>query len=246
MKTNWSIKITETLVNRINSVTWALTLLVPVLLIANTVSHRFLFHLFLFFEGWLAWTFNEYYMHRFVMHDGNQKKGLGRILNHSHHHKDPSDFIVSNKHRIIMICGSIALISLAIFLNNYFTLICGYVFGFTFYSCMHIMLHRKWSEKLFPHLHQFHIYHHCKHPDKCFGVTFTWWDHLFGTVPFHDTVITDRIKNFYYRHKKIASEYLTPEFIKQKILPMNFIGKTNDDACLNCCNKNCANSYSED
>ncbi len=137
---------------RLNSFIWALLLLLPVLFVANKASNRFLFHLLLFFSGWIAWTFNEYYMHRFVMHDGNQKKGLGKLLNHSHHHKDPTDIIVNNRHRILMISGSVALVVIAVFLNNYFTLICGYVFGFTFYSCMHIMLHMKWSEKLFPHL----------------------------------------------------------------------------------------------
>ncbi|MCW3117201.1 MAG: fatty acid hydroxylase, partial [Chitinophagaceae bacterium] len=96
---------------------------------------------------------------------------------------------------------SFVLVFLSVFLDNYFTLVDGFVTGFTCYSFMHIMLHMKWSGKLFPQLHEFHIHHHCKYPDKCFGITFTWWDHLFGTIPLKDAAITERIRAFYYKNE---------------------------------------------
>ena len=191
----------EAFVTRITSFIWAVLLLFPLLTLAEYCNNRFLFHLLLFITGWLSWAYTEYFFHRFIMHEGNQKKGLGKLMNHNHHHIDPEDIRLNRFHRYLMSGGSIAIAVFSIIANNYLTLFSGYFIGFTIYSFMHLILHYKWSRRLFPSLHKFHISHHCKHADKCFGVVITLWDHLFGTVPVKHTAISERIKEFYYKKK---------------------------------------------
>jgi len=187
---------------------YAAFLLMPPLLITAILNRGIAFHSLLFFTGWLSWTYTEYFFHRFIMHGNNNKKGIGKLLNHHHHHIDPKDIHVTHFHRWLMIAGCVLIIIASIQFNNYTTLLCGYFIGFTMYSFMHVVLHQKWSQKIFPRLHTSHIHHHCKYPDKCFGVMVTWWDGLFGTAPSNKTDISDKIKLFYYKkcnNKKTGS-----------------------------------------
>jgi len=186
---------------RVINFTWAICLLIPLLIIADTCNNRLCFHLLLFLEGWLTWAYSEYFIHRFIMHETNAKSRLGKLLNHTHHHVDPEDIRISSFHRLLMICGSIVLIAVSIIADNHVTFLCGYFIGFTSYSFMHVILHYKWSGKAFPQLHKFHLHHHCRHSDKCFGVVITWWDHLFGTAPATQIEITERVKEFYYKNE---------------------------------------------
>lgn len=192
----------------------------PLVWIASEIRNStFVFHALLLFTGWLGWTYTEYFFHRFIMHEADSSKGLGKLLNHSHHHKDPADIRITTSHRVIMAVTSVVLITLSIFLNNYFTLFCGYFLGFTTFCLMHVVLHHSWSKKIFPQLNQFHIHHHCKHTDKCFGVTIPWWDHLFGTVPDKNITISERILAFYYKQEKPKKTFSLNYFIDEKLSP---------------------------
>jgi sterol desaturase/sphingolipid hydroxylase (fatty acid hydroxylase superfamily) len=51
---------------------------------------------------------------------------------------------------------------------------------------------------VFPRLVRYHIIHHLKQPDRCFGISIIWWDKLFGTAPSNDIKISGRILDFYY------------------------------------------------
>lgn len=192
---------------RLTSSTWAVCLLSPLPIIARECTNRFIFHSLLFAAGWLSWAYTEYFFHRFIMHESNTQKGIGKLLNHSHHHRDPQDIRVNNFHRLIMLATCMAAIILSAVYKNYTTLFCGYIIGFTIYAHMHVLLHYKWSEKIFPGLHQFHIVHHCKNPDKCFGVVITWWDHLFGTAFLSKPHLQDKIKNFYYKKSSSGKKH---------------------------------------
>jgi len=48
----------------------------------------------------------------------------------------------------------------------------------------------------------YHIVHHCKEPDTCFGSSTTWWDRVFGTTPHKTKGISERILAFYYKKEK--------------------------------------------
>lgn len=211
MKHSEKHKAENILHTKINVCLWFVLLMMPMIILASAVrGNYFLFHSLLLFAGGLAWTNTEYFFHRFVMHDSDSSKGMAKLLSHKHHHTEPADIRITTPHRILMTTGSIVLIGLSIWLNNYFTLLCGYFAGFTAFCLIHVVLHHTWSKKIFPHLHSVHILHHCKHSNKYFGVTLTWWDHLFGTIPANEKKISNRILEFYYKkendhNKKIIS-----------------------------------------
>lgn len=188
---------------KITVLLWFSMMILPLLILAERIrQYHFFFHTLLLLAGGLAWTCTEYFFHRFIMHDGDHSKGIAKVLNHTHHHTDPSDIRVTTPHRIMMITGTIVLITVSVVLNNYFTIFCGYFAGFAVFCLMHVVLHQPWSKKIFPHLHRFHVQHHFKHTDKCFGVTLIWWDHLFGTVPMNEKKISNRVLEFYYKKEK--------------------------------------------
>lgn len=151
------------------------------------------------FTGWLTWTFVEYFNHRFRMHGtGDPSKVIG-YQRHILHHHHPTEIKITGTQRLLLFIGNVLLILLCIIYKNWIFLFTGFYSGFAIYSLMHWFLHRKLSAKIFPEVHEFHIHHHCKHPDKCFGVTVTWWDHMFDTIPHQQREITERIKKFYYK-----------------------------------------------
>ena len=147
----------------------------------------------LFIAGWFLWTFSEYILHRFWMH-GHGKAGSS----HTYHHTHPTEIKVTPMQRSILLIIVIGVGILAIRVHPYLMIFDGFIFGFAAYCCMHWVLHQSWSRKLFPRLHRFHIYHHCKFPDSCYGVTVSWWDLIFRTVPPAEAKLSNKIITFYY------------------------------------------------
>lgn len=158
-------------------------------------------YVYLFFLGWFAWTFAEYIFHRFAWHgkqgNTNSKKD---IFNHSYHHQHPSELKMTKITRYFLVAVSLILIFLSIWIHTYLTTLVGFFCGFTAYNFMHLLLHKKFTQRLFPKKVRYHIYHHCKHPDKCFGVSITLWDDLFGTVPTKKE-ISPKVIDFYFGQK---------------------------------------------
>ncbi|MFI5187633.1 MAG: sterol desaturase family protein [Chitinophagales bacterium] len=156
---------------------------------------------FLFFLGWFIWTFVEYILHRFWNHaKGVENNSI--VHRHHHHHTHPTDIYVSATHRSMMLLIDLALISLSIWLNPHIMFIAGLWTGFFWFFLMHYFLHQKWTKKVFPRLVRYHVVHHCKEPDTCFGISAAWWDGIFGTTPKKNKEISERILAFYYKKEK--------------------------------------------
>lgn len=158
----------------------------------------------LLFTGWFTWTFAEYMLHRFGHHSQNKKKHTHSQELHQHHHTHPTEIKVTPGLRLFLFALSSTCLWLSFMLNNYFTFLCGIVCGIALFFFMHYILHHKWSAKFFPRLHRFHIYHHCKFPDRCHGISVHWWDYIFGTVPEKQPDISKKVLAFYY--KKSSAE----------------------------------------
>ncbi|WP_158605208.1 DUF6134 family protein [Hanamia caeni] len=185
-------------------------LIIGLLLIAGNLKQNFSWQIvygYLFFLGWFSWTFVEYMFHRFVCHSkpinsANSKKDT---FSHMHHHQHPTEIRLSTTTRFILIAGSLILIFFSIWLHDYFTIIVGFVCGFTIYNLTHWILHQKFSQKIFAKKVRYHIYHHCRYPQKCFGISITWWDDLFGTAPQKQDTISPKVVDLYFG-KKIKKE----------------------------------------
>jgi 4-hydroxysphinganine ceramide fatty acyl 2-hydroxylase len=176
-----------------------LTLILPIIILNVLFPERknqfFLLNLAI---GALCWTYLEYHLHRFWTHTKTGRSKNGSLRRHIHHHKHPTEIRVTPSQRVLLLGISSILLILSIAWNNYFTVLAGFFIGFSYSFFSHWVLHQEWSGKIFPQLQRFHIHHHCKHPDKCFGFSTTLWDHVFRTVPPKYEVISKRIIRFYY------------------------------------------------
>jgi sterol desaturase/sphingolipid hydroxylase (fatty acid hydroxylase superfamily) len=153
--------------------------------------HLFVF-LSLFALGVFFWTFAEYILHRYLFHWVNDSKLVQRFhfIMHGSHHQYPRD-----KSRLLMppVPGLImAGILFAIFYLLFsllqipdfcFGFFPGFFTGYLLYSFLHRAIHVQRPPKRFKHIWLHHNIHHYKYPDKAFGVSSTFWDRVFGTMP---------------------------------------------------------------
>ena len=163
------------------------------------LGYPLLFHLILFFTGWVAWTWVEYHFHRFVLHHKTGKGKTSTSKSHQHHHIDPSQFETTLLHRILLFIFSCVFFYISNRLNNYFTLFSGFFWGWAAFCYIHYLLHQNWTKAFIPRHHEFHIAHHCKYTDKCFGVSVMWWDILFDTIPRNKMPSGNKLLDFYYK-----------------------------------------------
>jgi len=142
--------------------------------------------------GLFFWTFAEYMLHRYLFHWVNDSKFVQRFhfIMHGSHHQFPRD-----KSRLLMppVPGLImASLLFGIFYSIFYVLeipdlsfgfFSGFFCGYLVYSFVHRAIHVKRPPKRFKHIWLHHNIHHYKHPDKAFGVSNTFWDKVFGTMP---------------------------------------------------------------
>jgi len=150
----------------------------------------------LFGIGYMTWTFTEYYLHRFIMHNNTSST----YQMHIHHHKHPTDIKITGIQRLVFFLTGIALLGIAVYLGNYFTCFVGFYFGFVFYSLLHVMLHHRYGKYILPRVQIAHIHHHGKYPETGFSFSTSLWDLMFGTMAPKDAVITEQMKKFYFKH----------------------------------------------
>ncbi|MGV3657396.1 MAG: sterol desaturase family protein [Chitinophagaceae bacterium] len=155
-----------------------------------------LFQALLLLAGWLTWTFAEYILHRFWMHRKAAAAASQMVQSHNHHHSHPTEIKVTATQRLLMLALLVLLSAISYYLQNYFTFFTGFCFGVVGYYTMHKIIHQAWAARVFPRLFRYHIYHHCKYPNSCFGISVPWWDDVFHSVP-KNPQITDRIVAFY-------------------------------------------------
>ncbi len=181
------------------------------LIIAELVKGRdILFFGIHLFNGFLGWTYLEYHLHRFWTHNNKNNSASFAYQSHMHHHQHPTEIKVTLLPRILLLTASGVFFALAVWWNNYFTLLTGFFIGFSYSFFSHWILHQKWSRKILPRLHRFHICHHCKYPDRCFGFSCPWWDIVFSTTPPREAVISNKVIRFYYGGDKNVFTDINP------------------------------------
>ncbi len=158
------------------------------------------FFIFMLISGWLSWTFMEYMLHRFWMHNHFKNVNSKTYIMHMDHHKNPTEIKITGMQRFMLVLLGFLLIGLALLWNNYFTLFVGFYIGFVLYTLIHIMLHQKWGRYICPRVQKAHIHHHGKYPDKGYSFSIIIWDWIFGTLPPRDAEISDQMVNFYFKN----------------------------------------------
>lgn len=146
----------------------------------------------LFFFALFFWTFAEYILHRFLFHWISENKLIQRFhfIMHGSHHLYPRD---TNRLLMPPVPGIIMATLLFLIFYLIFNLLGypqytwaffpGFFLGYLLYSFLHRATHVNKPPKRFKYLWKHHSIHHYKYPDKAFGVSNTFWDHVFGTMP---------------------------------------------------------------
>lgn len=155
------------------------------------------YFIFLFFGGWLLWTFVEYSIHRFLLHE-LIVPGKRDSFHHHEHHINPQNIKVSFLHRTLALILGIAIVWIALRLNSTFSIFAGFFVGFLMYSFLHYLLHQPYCRYIFPKIQRAHILHHTTTPDQGYSFSTILWDWLFGTLPASNVEISEKMKKFYF------------------------------------------------
>lgn len=131
--------------------------------------------------GIFFWTFLEYAIHRFILHNGLMFSG-----DHEAHHASPKAMIATPTWLTFLIMVFGIYIPAILLLHPAIGLVFGFgvTFGYLVYSFAHYSLHQ-WNVRdngFFYRWKRLHALHHFVGPHGNFGVTSSFWDHVFGTV----------------------------------------------------------------
>ncbi len=146
----------------------------------------------LFVLGVLFWTFAEYVLHRYVFHWVTEAKWSQRfhfVMHGAHHHypKDEERLLMPPVPGIILaslLFGFFFTIFWLLGITNLvFGFFPGFFVGYLLYSFVHRATHVMRPPKRFKNLWHHHSLHHYQYPNKAFGVSNTFWDRVFGTMP---------------------------------------------------------------
>ena len=132
--------------------------------------------------GGLAWTLFEYILHRFVLHQMPVFAAM-----HDAHHEAPLAFVGTPTWLSLgVICGVVFLPAWALSsLATASALAIGVMAGFFWYGVVHHAIHYRKPRMIAIHLlmaSRRHAQHHYASQPGNFGVTTSFWDHVFGTT----------------------------------------------------------------
>src|SRR6266536_309422 len=134
---------------------------------------------FAFLVGIAAWTFLEYVIHRFILHEIAYFAAM-----HEMHHADPCGFVGAPTWMSLgsICCGVLLPLLLAIGFDLASSFTAGLMLGYLWYGGAHYVVHH-WQQQPGSRLHRLkrrHVLHHHARKPCNFGVTNSFWDRVFG------------------------------------------------------------------
>lgn len=141
----------------------------------------------LFLVGFVAWTLSEYWLHRTFFHWQPSGK-VGETMHffvHGVHHKWPNDpyrLVMPPWVNLSLLFFIVAPLAYFVAPSWGFAWVAGYVAGYMNYDVTHYFIHHhKPKMAFYKRLKAHHTYHHYN-GEKQFGVSFIFWDRVFGTM----------------------------------------------------------------
>jgi 4-hydroxysphinganine ceramide fatty acyl 2-hydroxylase len=139
--------------------------------------------------GVAIWSLTEYVLHRFVFHWQPPGKIGARIhfIFHGVHHDYPND-------RLRLVMPPSLSIPLALLFYGLFRLcfgtsmllypfFAGFLVGYLFYDISHYAIHHfAIKGTIWAKIKEHHMHHHYAEPERGFGVSSPFWDHVFDTM----------------------------------------------------------------
>lgn len=144
----------------------------------------------LMFLGIIFWSFYEYIHHRYLNHldeyfPNSRIAARFAYIVHGIHHEYPRDLqrlAFPPIFGLLIFTFYTSLVYILLNVNAFFFM-AGYIIGYVCYSVIHVSIHKTNVPKFLKHLYRHHAIHHYKYPDKAFGVSTTFWDRVFRTMP---------------------------------------------------------------
>lgn len=158
--------------------------------IQQGVVDSFLQGLLIYAGGTLSWTLAEYFFHRYVFHledyfpDSKAVQAFTYTMHGVHHEypRDPNRLIMPPAPGLLIISLLFGVFYLV--MGSYvFLFLPGFLNGYLVYTIIHYATHRLKPPKLLKPLWRHHALHHYKYPDLAFGVSSSFWDRIFRTMP---------------------------------------------------------------
>lgn len=176
-------------------------------LLAKSINHSVGTFILFLGAGWFMWTFTEYVIHRFLMHELILPGKKDELFNHQHHHQNPSELIIGWPHRLLIgILGGIMMGIAIAYDRNSFTFFTGFFIGFLLYNFLHYLLHQPIGKYLLPKVQRAHILHHTRYPDCGYSFSTVFWDWLFDTLPPAKAEISEQMKKNYFNPRMAGSK----------------------------------------
>ncbi|XP_030972682.1 dihydroceramide fatty acyl 2-hydroxylase FAH1 [Quercus lobata] len=144
---------------------------------------------FLVVCGVFLWTLIEYSLHRFLFHIDTKSYWGNTIhyLLHGCHHKHPMDglrLVFPPAATAILLFPFWNLVKLMSTPTTTPALFGGGLLGYVIYDCTHYYVHHgQPTSKVPKDLKKYHLNHHFRIQDKGYGITSSFWDKVFGTLP---------------------------------------------------------------
>ncbi len=140
------------------------------------------------FAGYAIWTFMEYLFHRWIFHWEMPGKFGARLhfLLHGIHHVHPNDplrLVMPPLMSVPMMLFAWPVATLLFGFELRYPGLAGFMVGYVIYDEIHFHIHhRPPRTKIEATLRRLHMLHHFRDPDRGYGVSAPWWDHVFGTA----------------------------------------------------------------
>jgi sterol desaturase/sphingolipid hydroxylase (fatty acid hydroxylase superfamily) len=142
-----------------------------------------------FVLGLAFWTLAEYLLHRFVFHfepDTRWGRRLHFIIHGVHHDypHDPMRLVMPPSVSVPL--ATLVFLGFRLVLGSAWSLpfFAGFLIGYLIYDMTHFHIHHHRSDnKLSLALRRYHYRHHFQQSDRGYGVTSSFWDRVFRTVP---------------------------------------------------------------
>ncbi|XWS17956.1 hypothetical protein CRYUN_Cryun32bG0000400 [Craigia yunnanensis] len=133
--------------------------------------------------GMFVWTFLEYCFHRFLFHIETKSYWGNTVhyLLHGCHHKHPMDGL-----RLVIPPAEATLLAIMLLFtpSSSPALFGGGLIGYVMYDVIHYYVHHGQPTTQVPKsLKKYHLNHHFRIQNMGFGITWAFWDTVFGTFP---------------------------------------------------------------
>ncbi|XP_057763853.1 dihydroceramide fatty acyl 2-hydroxylase FAH1-like [Salvia miltiorrhiza] len=139
--------------------------------------------------GIFTWTLMEYSLHRFLFHIETKSYwgNTFHYLLHGCHHKHPMDglrLVFPPAATAILLYPFWNFIKLLSTPSTAPALFAGGLLGYVMYDVTHYYVHHGQPTTEYPkNLKKYHLNHHFRIQDKGYGITSSFWDKVFGTLP---------------------------------------------------------------